>query len=275
MATGRGIFDSTQKIVTNGLVLHLDAALLRSYARGGATTWYDMAGSNDNFTLYNGPTFLTTYGGEIQFDGVNDYARMRSSVALPQMTSTGTMEIWVRSNTNGNNFGSAAYGRAVEFCDVTNTGSDTGGAQGAGDAAVANYFTLLKNNTADNLSAIFARDINGANTGQGFYVGSNASVVNADGLYRHIVYTWSSSGTSRTLAGYVNNVLRGSNTYTYNLFFPATMSTCTLGMQSLGSNTSPSAVTAITVGAFRLYNRALTATEVAQNWTIQRARFGR
>lgn len=269
-----GIISSTQKIVTNGLVLHLDAQQLRSYP-GSGTTWTDLSGSNDHFTLYNGPTYLSSYGGEIQFDGVNDYARMRNSVALPQMTSTGTMEIWVRSNTNLNSFGSATYGRAVEFSDATNTGSDTGGAAGAGDGAVANYFTLLKNNTAGNLSAIFARDINGANTGQGFYVGSNSGSVLDNALYYHIVYTWSSSGTSRTLADYVNNVLIGSGTYTYNLFFPATMSTCTLGMYAASTNTSPGGQTALTIGAFRLYNRALTATEIGQNWTIQRGRFGR
>jgi hypothetical protein len=60
------------KIVTNGLVLCLDAADRTSYL-GSGTTWFDLAGSN-NGTLTNGPTFNSTNGGSIVFDGVDDYA---------------------------------------------------------------------------------------------------------------------------------------------------------------------------------------------------------
>ena len=58
------------KIVTDGLVLCYDAANDRSYPNTG-TTWTDLAGSNDG-TLTNGPTFDTTNGGSIVFDGTND-----------------------------------------------------------------------------------------------------------------------------------------------------------------------------------------------------------
>jgi len=43
------------KIITDGLVLCLDAADRNSYV-SGSTTWFDVAGSN-NGTLTNGPTF--------------------------------------------------------------------------------------------------------------------------------------------------------------------------------------------------------------------------
>lgn len=58
------------KIVTDGLVLCLDAADRNSYV-SGSTTWFDVASSN-NGTLVNGPTFNTGSGGSIVFDGVDD-----------------------------------------------------------------------------------------------------------------------------------------------------------------------------------------------------------
>jgi len=58
-------------IVTDGLVLYLDAANTKSYV-SGSTTWNDMSGFSNNGTLVNGPTFDSANGGSIVFDGVND-----------------------------------------------------------------------------------------------------------------------------------------------------------------------------------------------------------
>ena len=60
-------------IVTNGLVLNLDAGFLPSYPTTGAT-WYDVSGNNNHATLVNSPTFSSSSGGAVVFDGVNDYA---------------------------------------------------------------------------------------------------------------------------------------------------------------------------------------------------------
>ena len=59
------------RIVTDGLVLCLDAASKRSYP-GTGTTWTDLKGGNSG-TLTNGPTFSSDNGGSIVFDGANDY----------------------------------------------------------------------------------------------------------------------------------------------------------------------------------------------------------
>ena len=61
-------------IVTNGLVLNLDAANPRSYPPAyNGTTWFDLSGNSNNGTLTNGPTYNTGSGGSIVFDGVDDY----------------------------------------------------------------------------------------------------------------------------------------------------------------------------------------------------------
>jgi len=72
------------QIVTSGLVLHLDAANLKSYP-GTGTTWYDRSGNLNggvvnNGTLYNGPSFSSTNMGSLVFNGTNSYVRVDSTI---------------------------------------------------------------------------------------------------------------------------------------------------------------------------------------------------
>lgn len=69
------------RIVTDGLVLCLDAANRDSYP-GSGTVWRDLAGSN-NGTLTNGPTFNSANGGSIVFDGTNDSVNLGSIINGP------------------------------------------------------------------------------------------------------------------------------------------------------------------------------------------------
>lgn len=59
-------------ILTDGLVLYLDAGNRKSYS-GGGTIWYDLSGRNNNSTLFNGPSFSALNMGCFSLDGVNDY----------------------------------------------------------------------------------------------------------------------------------------------------------------------------------------------------------
>ena len=62
------------KIITDGLVLCLDAGDRKSYSGSGAT-WTDRSGNGNNGTLTNGPTFSSDNNGLIQLDGTNDNIR--------------------------------------------------------------------------------------------------------------------------------------------------------------------------------------------------------
>jgi len=88
LATGSNYFGG---IITNNLVLHLDASNRTSYS-GSGTTWGDISGQGNNATLVNGPTFDSTHGGSIVFDGTND------SVTISGMSSFApsaiTFEVW-------------------------------------------------------------------------------------------------------------------------------------------------------------------------------------
>lgn len=87
-------------IVTNGLVLCVDAGNPRSYP-GSGTQWNDATSSGFNFTLTNGPVYSSSNLGFFTFDGVNDFASASDNTALN--TQTPTVEVWVRTNATSQN----------------------------------------------------------------------------------------------------------------------------------------------------------------------------
>ena len=58
------------KIVTNGLVLALDAADRNSYVSGSAI-WFDLSGNNLTGSLINTPTYSSLNSGNFIFNGTN------------------------------------------------------------------------------------------------------------------------------------------------------------------------------------------------------------
>ena len=98
-------------IVTDGLVLCLDAANSRSYI-SGSTTWNDLSRGNNNGTLVNDPAFSSLNGGSIVLDGTNDYVITNNI----QTTSNFTYDfIFDTSNLTNNTInalvkGTAGYG---------------------------------------------------------------------------------------------------------------------------------------------------------------------
>jgi hypothetical protein len=89
-------YNYTGGIVTNGLVLNLDAAKTDSYP-GTGTTWRDISGNNNNGTLTNGPTFSGIgKQASIVFDGVDDYVNTgKTATQLGFYDANYTMEAWV------------------------------------------------------------------------------------------------------------------------------------------------------------------------------------
>jgi len=82
-------------IATTGLGLCLDAGNLRSYP-GSGTSWFDVSGNNNTNTLVNGPTYSSTNGGSMVFDGINDYANGTNTSSL--YTGDMTAEAWIKVN---------------------------------------------------------------------------------------------------------------------------------------------------------------------------------
>jgi hypothetical protein len=66
------------RIVTDGLVLCLDAGNIKSYP-GTGTTWNDMTKSGYIGTMSGSPAYSSTNRGAIVFDGVDDYVDINSN----------------------------------------------------------------------------------------------------------------------------------------------------------------------------------------------------
>jgi hypothetical protein len=95
-----GIVDSSQKIITRGLVFHVDSAQKRSYS-GSGTAWNDLSGNGNNGTLTNSPTFDSGNGGSIVFDGTDDYSTFGNNSSLETYNDF-TYEIWTKPQTQSN-----------------------------------------------------------------------------------------------------------------------------------------------------------------------------
>jgi hypothetical protein len=64
-------FDNGPRIVTNGLVLALDAADRNSYV-SGSTTWGDLSGNGNNGTIQNTPAYSALNGGSLDLNGTTN-----------------------------------------------------------------------------------------------------------------------------------------------------------------------------------------------------------
>jgi hypothetical protein len=91
-------FSYSPKIVTDGLVLYLDVANIRSYV-SGSTIWNDISRGGNNGTLVNGPTFNSANGGSIVFDGTNDLCALPNTSLLSAGTGDFTFNCWIYPNS--------------------------------------------------------------------------------------------------------------------------------------------------------------------------------
>jgi len=65
---------------------------------GDTTTWYDLSGNINNATLINGPLFNSSNGGNIIFDGVNDYGSITNVSSLKPVNGL-TIEMVIKAVT--------------------------------------------------------------------------------------------------------------------------------------------------------------------------------
>jgi hypothetical protein len=231
-------------IIRDGLVLSLDAGSKNSYP-GSGTVWTDLSGNNNNGTLTNGPTFSSANGGSIVFDGSNDYISIPAPTSVLSNVSQFSYSSFVQFNTKspyGNAFFS--YGQNAVFTNDILFAWDVG--------TSALFFQV--NNGADG-NATYSYDT--------FNTWFNLSVV----------YDGSLSGNSNRLKVYINS---NQVTLAFNYTVPATTASpgsalCRLGTYA-SDNTNVWALNG-RISNTLLYNRALTATEIAQNYNAIKSRF--
>ena len=104
---------SNSNPVQTSLLVYLDANYTASYP-GTGSTWFDLSGNGNNFTLYNSPTYIK---GAIGFNGSNQYAASVNNINLSSYNSI-TVETWFRANNTSD-------GMILEH--TTNWNTQTGG----------------------------------------------------------------------------------------------------------------------------------------------------
>jgi hypothetical protein len=233
-------YNFSPKIITDGLVLCLDAANTRSYPRSG-TTWSDLSRSGVNSTLTNGPTFNSGNGGSIVFDGVNDYSGSPS-------INTGqniTVSAWIYPTILG------TTRRAVVANSYDFAGSRNGWMFSTAGANTNNTFFFSIGQ--DNAYRVAADNTLTRNT----WAYISAICTNGGGnivLYKNGV----------EILSYASQVL-SSGTITYPL------NQLNIGYRYVGGEPDPYTGN---ISNVQIYNRALSSTEIAQNYNATKGRFG-
>ena len=209
------------KMVTDGLVLSLDAANTKSYPKSG-TTWTDLSGNSNTGTLTNGPTFSAGNMGSIVFDGTNDYVNISSLITGNQSFSWGA---WINPT---------ATGTPVLFGNVSN------------GLAMLSYWDSANNKVR-----------------VGTYGNDRLTSGTAipPSTWGYTFWTW--NGT--TLTSYTNGIADGTATgFSFNISNLYT---------TIGNSVNSQYFTG-RIAQTLVYNRALTATEILQNYNATKNRFG-
>jgi len=89
------------RIVTNGMVLCLDAANTQSYP-GSGTTWTDLSGNGNHVSLQNGMAYNSNNKGYFTLDGVDDQAVVTTPNNLDLGSGNLTISYWVYHNSLSN-----------------------------------------------------------------------------------------------------------------------------------------------------------------------------
>jgi hypothetical protein len=236
-------FNRGPKIVTNGLVLALDAASKNSYP-GSGTTWTDLSVNNNTFELYNAASYSTNGNGSISFNGTTSGVS-GSNAAVYSITGTITLETWTYLTTSGNLFiigkgpsnnGGANYPGNYEFQTLAN-----------------NVFRFMHQTTTGNGDQSYAA----YDTPTNVYTNNTwtHAVTVCDGSTATIYVNGVAYAATRFLAGN-NGGLVSTNTQTLKI-----------------ARRTDGTVMAGNIATVKMYNRLLTAAEVLQNYNATKSRF--
>lgn len=226
---------SGPKIIEDGLVLYLDAANEKSYP-GTGTTWTDLTGNGYNGIITNGPVFENTFLGAINCDGVNDFVYVNNTFNFLDYITVDL--VYRRDSTTG-----------------------------TGDHIIYNKEDSweLRDVNGDLMWAVRTSNV------VWFWQDTGYNVAIGETLHVTLVYNGSSVKTyvnGILVLDYVGNyanggggVLNKPTSYPKLNSRSATLTT----WQNGGDHTFFN---------FKIYNRALTAQEIKQNFEATRGRYG-
>lgn len=220
--------------VLSNLVLYFDPSNINSYS-GSGTTINDLSNNGRNGTISN-LTFTSPY---FSYNGTNSQILISDNALLEPGSSNWTMEVWVNQRAIGN--------------DVVLGKFDPGGL-----SQDVSYSIRTTNST------YYAQ----IGDGTGAYVNSSNHVGTLNTWYQ-IIYIWK-NGATKTIQTYVN----GSSIGTVNHSLSSILNTPSNLYIGSYNNGEYSQWFDGKIGIVRLYNVALSSTEVLQNYIADKSKYG-
>jgi hypothetical protein len=231
-------------IVTDGLVLYLDAANPDSYP-GSGNTWFDISGNGNHFTLYNGVSFSGSDKGVLVFDGVNDYASSNNNINLNQFSQI-VVEVYCRTNSSPTTSG-------MIFESTSNWNSVTGGL-GFAINSNGSVFTLNSNHTNHNTQG--ARNYLSTDNSQwNQHVNIFSKIADSTGRL-----TYLNSNLTNFVTG--NTITAGDNrSFANDIFY-------------IGSRSGTGVFFNGNISILKIYGLKNSSDQVLQNYNATKTRFG-
>ena len=242
--------------VTDGLVFHLDAGNIRSYAGSGLTASGLVSGFGG--TLINGVGFTSANNGSFIFDGTNDYLEAPHSASL-DISGSITVDVWVYMTSLSNS------GDPNLLCKYSNAGGSSNQSwilfKSTGDYRYASPDGLTANNNEFCWLASSSGNYFGALIGTGEQVLTNT--------WYNVVAIYNSS--TEKMQMYLNGQLKTNVTRTGQT--SGVLSTNLRNLQIGGPPLDSVRWLQGRIPIARVYNRALSATEILQNYNATKGRY--
>jgi hypothetical protein len=236
MSTVSGTWRGPNIVKDSSLVLYLDASAKNSYNDlVNAGAWKDMSGNNNSGSLINGITFSTNNTGNLFF---NSSSLQYVDFYVPNLGTTTTVEIWcnIQNLTNTMVFGWYSYD---VWTGATNNG--LGYNTGAGDIyGISNTVTAALGCLNNWKQYVFEMRSDITYTNNKIYINAISQTLSQI------------QGTESAANRNFNSGFGRIGVWRYDTLYCITMN----------------------CASFKIYNRALTAAEITQNFNATRGRFG-
>lgn len=251
--TGQRYVDGGENIVRDGLVLYLDAKYSYPSKTGITTTtdsldpdvytWYDMSGNENHGELKNGVSYSGTGGGSLVFDGTNDYISFPYQNSPFRQTYQITYSFWIYKSETGfkNIMGTSVSG-----------GNGSGGVNFGTDTSIRFLWTPTDPDSDRTISATISNALNSWN----YFTFTINYVTKSYQWYQNGIPITSTLNSSAT--DWIPRTNYDQNTFDY------------IGARYINTlSYFPGRIAQVSI-----YNKALTAAEVSQNFEALRSRFG-
>ena len=229
-------------VVMDGLLFYVDASNDKSYV-GSGTTWKDLSSNELDNTIAGSPTYETANGGGFVFDGADDYAQRLNDTTFNSINEF-TFNFWVK------------YASGVNLTSLIGKPR-----AGYADALRIGY-------TADTTTLFYSLS--------GTTRCSNTSVTLSTTEFTNICFVQNPSESSNPdkTKFYINGTAISNESSGYALFsvdaptHPLIIGGWRQGYGSVGATWKGN------MNIVQMYNRALSANEVKQNYNALKSRFG-